>query len=237
MKGYSPRGDWSEDVILGSTRDLIRFSQSFKLPYNKKACWEWISRSSLDKNGYPRFSINTIDDNGNLKNLTMRAARVAYTIHNKEAPPPANTGLGVLHTCDNPLCVNPHHLYIGDKKQNAKDRAERTGYATMQRGEMHISSKLTEQNVRDIVTLANQFKNSGQIKKELNLDVTVHCICKILDGSLWTHLNLDRKSITQLRADKYQKIKEMSSIGLSNEEIAKNMNMNKRTIHEIIRRK
>jgi hypothetical protein len=31
----------------------------------------------------------------------------------------------VLHTCDNPPCCNPHHLYLGDPEQNARDRKER----------------------------------------------------------------------------------------------------------------
>jgi hypothetical protein len=34
-------------------------------------------------------------------------------------------GLGALHTCDNPSCINPGHLYIGDQKLNMQDRVAR----------------------------------------------------------------------------------------------------------------
>lgn len=31
----------------------------------------------------------------------------------------------VLHTCDNPRCLNPEHLYLGDHKQNMRDKISR----------------------------------------------------------------------------------------------------------------
>lgn len=34
-------------------------------------------------------------------------------------------GLMILHTCDNPACVNPDHLYWGTQFDNMRDRSER----------------------------------------------------------------------------------------------------------------
>jgi hypothetical protein len=46
-----------------------------------------------------------------------RAHRVAWKMTNGDIP----KGMGVLHKCHNPLCVNPEHLYLGDQKQNMAD--------------------------------------------------------------------------------------------------------------------
>lgn len=52
----------------------------------------------------------------------------------------------VLHTCDNPLCVNPYHLYDGTALDNAQDRDSkgRTGYT------YGLGSNLTKEDVREI---------------------------------------------------------------------------------------
>ncbi|EHE5125985.1 hypothetical protein JMY69_000849 [Salmonella enterica] len=55
---------------------------------------------------------------------TWSAHRVAYEISNGAIPHDANKWW-VLHTCDNPSCCNPDHLYLGDAKDNANDMIDR----------------------------------------------------------------------------------------------------------------
>lgn len=64
--------------------------------------------------------------------------------------PPAPQVL-VLHRCDNPSCVNPEHLFLGDHTDNAVDMVQK-GRATRapQEGEMNNSAKLTADQVRAI---------------------------------------------------------------------------------------
>lgn len=89
-------------------------------------------------------------------------------------------GVCVLHTCDNPGCVNPAHLYLGTQKDNAKDRQQRNRNRAFDRsfkGEANGASKLTAEQVIEIrkttdvshSTLAQRFGVSratiGDIKR------------------------------------------------------------------------
>lgn len=54
----------------------------------------------------------------------MQVHRLAWEAFNAK---PIPVGFFVLHTCDNPCCFNPNHLYAGTLKQNAQDRRNRKG--------------------------------------------------------------------------------------------------------------
>ena len=56
----------------------------------------------------------------------------------------AKPGEVVMHTCDNPSCVNPRHLKLGFPKDNSKDMTNKNRQA---KGESCGNSKLTELEV------------------------------------------------------------------------------------------
>ena len=77
----------------------------------------------------------------------IRASHVSWVIHKGAIP----TGQWLLHKCDNPACVNPEHLFLGDHTDNmrdcvAKGRARRNPHY----GEDHHSTKLTDAQVAQI---------------------------------------------------------------------------------------
>jgi len=57
----------------------------------------------------------------------------------------------VMHSCDNPACVNPAHLSLGTQRDNVHDML-RKGRAVNLTGEAHGNAKLTDQQVRAIQT-------------------------------------------------------------------------------------
>lgn len=48
---------------------------------------------------------------------TKGAHRISWLVHKGEIP----NGMWVLHKCDNPLCINPEHLFLGTPKNNTED--------------------------------------------------------------------------------------------------------------------
>lgn len=98
-------------------------------------CWVWKSSSG---------------DYGNThwNRKGIKAHKLAYELFYKEKIP---AGMEICHTCDNPPCCNPHHLFIGTHQDNVDDR-EKKGRNKLPHslGEQHGQHKLTESDIREI---------------------------------------------------------------------------------------
>jgi hypothetical protein len=73
-------------------------------------CWIWTLTSGQTQlgNSYGTFPVDGV---------TRRAHRVAWTLAKGAIP----AGMFVLHRCDEPRCVNPDHLFLGDQGANRTD--------------------------------------------------------------------------------------------------------------------
>lgn len=74
-----------------------------------KGCWNW-QACTCERSGYGRFNLSHPKE--------QYAHRVAWFLANGPIP----KGLDVLHTCDNPSCINPKHLWLGTQADNNADR-------------------------------------------------------------------------------------------------------------------
>lgn len=85
-----------------------------KVSVNKSnGCWEWTGAWKRPE-GYGFFWMNRSKKN-------EYAHRVSFEIFNRKHP----GDLQVCHTCDNPKCVNPDHLFLGTAKDNMRDRSNK----------------------------------------------------------------------------------------------------------------
>lgn len=69
-------------------------------------CWEW--QGAKTATGYGRLKF---------KGEAWMAHRLMYTLTKGDIP----KGMVVLHSCDNPCCINPEHLSVGTQKDNMDD--------------------------------------------------------------------------------------------------------------------
>ena len=92
-----------------------------KIPFH--ACWEWTG--SLTDNGYGR--VYSYRRRGRGPEVSVVAHRLSWEFYRGAIP----EGSCVLHHCDNKTCVNPDHLFLGTRTDNALDRdkkgRQRTG--------------------------------------------------------------------------------------------------------------
>lgn len=124
------------------TDSMRRLIQSRLEKYTRKddsGCWIWTS--SLSSKGYGKFQI---------ANTHWRAHRAAYHVYVAEITDPT---MLVLHSCDNPSCVNPAHLSLGSNQDNMTEKKDRGRAAS---GERHGMAKLTDAQAEEILKEALQ---------------------------------------------------------------------------------
>jgi len=107
------------------------------------------------------------------------AHRVAY----EDAYGPIPAGESVLHRCDQSLCVNPAHLFLGSQDDNMADRNAKRRQAV---GERVGTSRLTADQVREIRDRASR----GERPVDLGplFGIRRQTVSQIVNRTRWRHL-------------------------------------------------
>ena len=135
-------------------------------------CWIWLK--GKDKNGYGLMSVN---------NKSYRSSRITYETFIGYIPP----GMLICHSCDNPSCINPEHLFLGSPKDNMTDMYQKN--RDRNTGIKSVVSKLTEENVLEILKMRKNGDTLEKIAKKFN--VTKQTIFSIVHKDNWKHITLE----------------------------------------------
>lgn len=129
---------WCRDKSNREQKQSFKLTQQenfLRFPLERESeCLVWTR--AKDDNGYGRV--------GGYQQGTAFAHRVSMEIKLKRR---LSSQEEVLHTCDNPPCCNPEHLYVGTQVENTRDAMVRDRVAF---GERHWKRVLTESDVRSI---------------------------------------------------------------------------------------
>lgn len=151
--------------------DIKRFWDKVDVK-DSKQCWEWQASCTND---YGQFRLG---------NKIWRSHRLAYSMSNSVQVP---EHLVVMHTCDNTLCQNPHHLVLGTHQDNSADMVAKGRSA---RGSRNAYHKLTEQQVREIKR-AYQTPYVGLNRKlQKKYGCSEATIYKIARNMTWKHVQI-----------------------------------------------
>lgn len=155
------------EYAKGTHKNFGKLTSEDMLRTNSEAvngCWVWTGTKNYF--GYGVFSV------GEKKQM---AHRVSYE-HFKG---PIPEGMVVMHSCDNPSCVNPEHLSVGSKTDNNRDAVKKNRHA---HGEKNGHAKLTVEQVRMIKESAYTCTQAELAK---SLGVHQSAISKIRAGKRW----------------------------------------------------
>lgn len=130
-------------------------------------CIEWQKGRSLD--GYGRVKY---------RNERYSAHRLSWILTKGEIP----KGKSVLHRCDNPPCINPDHLFIGDNFDNMADRKAK-GRAPSQKGSANGHARLTNDIVVAIRNAEGTQKSIG-----IRFGVSQATVSYLKTKKRWPHI-------------------------------------------------
>ena len=146
--------------VVSLENKILKYSS----PEAITGCILWFGSTSR---GYPRIS---------LKNKEYRVSRYLY----EKTHGNCINDLNVCHTCDNPLCVNPDHFFLGTHADNQQDKFDKNRQA---KGATHGCSKLN--NEQAMMAKFTTIKPTV-LAKEFNCSATI--IRQIRQGKYWKHL-------------------------------------------------
>ena len=160
---------------------MERFWNKVDCSAGPNGCWTWTA--ARNPKGYGRFSVDWRAGKWELAHRTSYRLSVG----------PIPTGALILHSCDNPPCVNPAHLRPGNSSDNQRDaydrgrrdrlRITRTAVTC---GESVHTAKLHAAQVIEIRRRLDAGESQGSLGKMFGVKQST--IWNIAHRKTWTHI-------------------------------------------------
>ena len=132
-------------------------------------CWPW--KAGTFRTGYGQFKT------GRRSNSRL-ATRVMMELCGYDV-----SGRFVCHRCDNPLCVNPGHLFLGTTQDNTRDRQSKGRQA---RGERQGSSVMTMERVLELRKCRERGDTFDALAAAFGISKSQ--VANIVRGRHWRHV-------------------------------------------------
>lgn len=151
-----------------------RFWPKVMKPLGWDECWPWSGarKSSRPTQAYGHFKLASY--------MTVGAHRLSFALYTGRSP----GDLCVCHRCDNPICVNPTHLFLGTQQDNTADKMAKGRHRSGDHsGEKNPGAKLSADQVETIKTLIGNGLTNVAIGRRFG--VTHQLVSKIRRGRAW----------------------------------------------------
>lgn len=130
---------------------------------DENGCLNWTRGVNLYGYGHFKYSQKIV-----------AAHRVSWEIYNQRTIP---DGIYILHSCDNPSCINPEHLSLGTHADNMREKSERG---------RHPLTTFTRDEVIKIRQIAANDISHSEIARQLGVGTTT--INAIANRKTWKHV-------------------------------------------------
>jgi hypothetical protein len=157
-----------------TAQERARYFSKVSIPYdgNPEQCWNWIGTRNSQQ--YGKIVI---------RGKWYGAHRVAWFLATGED----SADMFVCHTCDNKLCVNPAHLFLGSPQDNARDMVNKGRHTSPDiSGERNPRAKLCD---ADIPTIRQQVARGARTSGIARAyEVSRQTIDRIAKNQTWQHI-------------------------------------------------
>ena len=140
-------------------------------------CWEWKGRVHKGRPSYMCAG-------------SPVAARTAYALYYERHP----GKMLVLHSCDNGMCVNPGHLFLGTTADNIADKVAKGRQA---KGTMFGRSKLTDETASELLRRYCEGDRPSLLMSEYG--ICSGSFYQMITRETWKHISCDEKALEKAR--------------------------------------